>query len=240
MDSATAIYYADSHSVLLTAVGPVGTVTWTRAVGGSELVVGTGNSLRDYPPLQQPVTYFASDDATTEVTDPVTVTAKGAILNATDRLQAEQVVVVKQPPLEWEARSTSHKVLSRRDPVVIIRPPIYAAGTVVLLLTGREQRQRILDILDTGAPILLRGDRPAAMDDMTLLPTAWTDPLVSEALPAGQRLLEIQYQAVSDLPPAWAPDPDWSYSAVLAAHADYTAVLAAYDTYTNLTVGPLP
>jgi hypothetical protein len=240
MDSATATLAPDTYSVVLTAIAPVGPVSWARVVGGTETALGSGDTLRDHPPLNLEATYIATDSATTEVAGPVTVTATGAVLNATDRNQAEPVVVVKQPPLQWEARSTTHKVLSRRDPVVIIALPTYATGQLVLLLDGRDQRQRMLDLFDTGAPMLLRTDRPQAVDDMQFLPLSWADPLLSESLPGGRRLLEIEYQAVSDLPPAWAPDPMWSYDEVLAGHADYTALLAAYATYTDLTIGPLP
>ena len=240
MDSATAIVSPDTYSVTLTAIVPVGTVTWTRVVGGSQTALGVGDQLRDHPPLNLPATYIATDSATSEVAGPVTVTATGAILNATDRNQAEKVVVVKQPPLQWEARSTTHKVLSRRDPVVIIALPTYATGQLVLLLSGRDQRQKLLDMFDTGSPLLLRTDRPEAVDDMQLLPLSWSDPLLSEALPGGRRLLEVEYQAVSDLPPAWAPDPSWNYGEVVTGYADYAAVLAGHDTYRDLVVGPLP
>jgi len=43
MDAATARLDMDTYSVLLTAVNPSGTVTWTRAAGGSEAVIGSGD-----------------------------------------------------------------------------------------------------------------------------------------------------------------------------------------------------
>ena len=69
MDSIT-ITDTGSYRWRLEAVNPVGTVTWSRDVTGSETLLGTGPILVDAPPFNLPATYFASDDSGTTVAAP--------------------------------------------------------------------------------------------------------------------------------------------------------------------------
>lgn len=239
MDSITTLIDDEQRSVLLTAINPAGTVTWTRNTAGAPVVLGTGNSLRDFPPFGVTITYEASDDTSTEVAAPLELDdPPTAVLTAMLTGVSRDVTVVSQPPVQWEGRSVAHFVLSRPDPVVTIQPPQYARGTLVLYLPNLSQRAELRSLLSDGGTLRLR--RPArnseAVDDMTILVEELEEELVSDSAPAGARYLHLEYQSVSDI--TYQPvDPDWTYSALLVEQATYDDVFATYATYTALAAG---
>jgi hypothetical protein len=239
MDSITATPDSQQRSVLLTAVNAVGEVTWTRNTSGGPLVLGTGTSLRDYPPFGSSIIYEATDDATTEVADPLSLPDPDkAVLTNTLTGVSRDVIVVSQPPLQREGRSKAHFVLGRPDPVVTIAPPQYATGTLRLYCAALADRAALVDLLSDGGVLRLR--RPstsAAVDDATLLVEEYEESLVSDSAPAGARYLDIDVQAVAEI--TYNPvDPSWTYDALVVEQATYTSALAAYATYTALAAGP--
>jgi len=240
MDSITATPDSQQRSVLLTAINPVGEVTWTRNTSGGPLRLGTGTSLRDYPPFGASVIYEATDDATTEVAAPLTLPDPDtAVLTNTLTGVSRDVIVVSQPPLQREGRSKAHFVLGRPDPVVTIAPPQYATGTMRLYCPTLNDRVALIELLSDGGVLRLR--RPAicapAVDDATLLVEEYEEALVSDSAPAGARYLDLDVQAVAEI--TYNPvDPAWTYGALVVEQATYATALAAYPTYTALAAGP--
>jgi hypothetical protein len=223
--------------VTLTATAAVGQVSWNRDIGGAVEFIGTGETVVDRgAPLNVPMVYYASDDTGTVVADPVTVASDHPVLSSTMYGAAMQVTVIAQAR-DWDGNSVWHPVIDRRDGLVSIFEAGYPYGPLVLDAADSATRLQILGLLAKGDPLLLRSTCPGAVDDMTILPTRWRDPIKEDSDPAGPRRIEVTYQAVTDSPPAWTPAPDWTYEAVLQAHADYQELIDVYSTYDMLLAG---
>jgi hypothetical protein len=224
-------------SVQLVAAGNSGPVTWWRATGARVDEVGTGNPLVDNgPPLNLPLTYYATDSAGTVVADPVTVTSAVPLLSSTLYGGVQPVVILSQPPLTWEGRSVWHPVIDRPDPLVSVWPASYPSGTLTLRMADSGVRRALLGLLEAGDPLLLRSTCPDAVDDMVMLPLRWSDPLVSDSNPTGPRRLVVEYQAVTR-PTTWLPGPDRTYALVLDQHVTYQEVLDLHRDYQHLLTG---
>jgi hypothetical protein len=240
MDSITATPDSQNRSVLLTAINPVGDVTWTRNTSGGALVLGVGPSLRDYPPFGFSVIYEATDSATTEVADPLTLPDPDkAVLTNTLTGMSRDVVVVSQLPQQQEGRSKAHFVLGRPEPVVTIQAPQYPTGTLRLHAATFSDVVALRELRSDGGVLRLRrpSSHASAVDDMTLLVDKFDESLVSDSAPAGARYVDIEYQAVSEI--TYNPvDPTWTYDALVIERATYSDARAAYATYTALAAGP--
>ena len=229
MDSIT-ITDTGSYRWRLEAVNPVGTVTWDRDVTGTQTHLGTGNAVTDTPPFNLPVTYYATDDNGTTVAAPVTYTSTVPVLSSQTTDDAYPITVVSQDELVFEARSRTHEVIGRSDPLVTILPALYPSGDLVLWLATLAHRRDLLSMLATGSPLTLRSTHPERVQDMVLLPLEWTDRLVNDEAPGGPRTLTIRYQAVTDLP-GFGPPATRQYATWPVEAADYAALLALWPTY---------
>jgi hypothetical protein len=223
-------------SVRLTASGATGEVLWVRDEAGWQTIIGTGLDVVDrYAPLNTLLYYIAQDDTANVVGGPITISSDYPVLASSMYGTSRQVTVVAQQPNSWRARSVWHPVLDRADgPVVSIFEAEWREGTMVLGLADRDERRDLIGILMRGDPLILRATCPDRVDDLTILPLAWSDPYITDGrLDSGQRL-EVTYQSVTPEPPAYIPPPEWTYGDVLAAHATYSEVLATYATYSDL------
>lgn len=229
MDSIT-ITDTGSYRWRLEAVNPAGTVTWGRDVTGTQTTLGTGAAVTDAPPFNLPVTYYATDDNGTTVAAPVTYPSTVPVLSSLTTDDAYPVTVVSQTELQFEARSRTHEVIGRSDPLVTILPAVYPSGDLVLWLGSLAHRRDLLAMLATGSPLTLRSTLPERVQDMVLLPSDWSDRLANEDIPAGPRVLTIRYQAVTDLP-GFGPPATRQYATWPVEAVDYTALLALWPTY---------
>ena len=204
--------------------------------GGAVTEIGTGVDLIDrLVPLNLQMYYTAIDDVDSAVAGPITVASAKPVLSSTRSGAARQVVIVAQQPQSWSARSVWHPIIDRTDgPVVSIFPMEFRAGTMTLDLADRDERNDLLGMLRPGDPLILRSICPDRVDELTFLALEVSDPYVTDgAWSSGQRL-EIRYQSVATEPAAYAPPPEWSYQAALAAHTSYTEWLTTYATYDDL------
>ena len=237
MQTAAAVEVPGKYAVRLTATAPVGTVTWVRDVGGRQTLVGDGADIVDrLVPLNTPCTWVAVDDANTKVTEVLTVASGYPVLSSTMFGTAYQVTIIQQSPNEWRARSVFHPVIDRDGPVVSVFDAEWRNGTLTLDLPDRTIRSNLLLMFMRGDPLILRATCPDRVDDLTMLPTRWSDPWAPDGTFNRQRL-EIEYQAVTNEQPAWTPPPGWTYQEALNAHATYQEWLAVYPTYDDLLTG---
>lgn len=226
----------------LTASGAVGTIDWWRDEGGAaDVFLGNGASVLDRSvPLNIPVTYYATDDSTLAVAPPVTMAADYPILASTTRSAAMRVTVISFRPYSGEGRSVWHPILGRNDPYVTIHPALYPAGDLVLRCETNTDRTNVIALLSHGDPLLLRTTCPPRLDTMTFLMIRWSDPFPDDTRREGPTHLRVQYQRVTDVPPAWEPSPDWTYGALQSSGRTYQQTLDDFDTYQNLADGVVP
>jgi hypothetical protein len=229
----------EDWTVTLTTDLP-GPGAWYRAYAGDpDLYLGSTTTLVDrWVPLGVPVTWYWKNGTDIQQTAPKTVQADGPVLSSALSSGAMRVVVVSQPPLRWEARSVAHDILYRADPVVTVAPARYHAATLRLHLPDRAARDSLRALLARGEPLVLRSTCRDAVDDVTFLPTGWTEELVSQSKKSGPRWVDIEYQAVMDNPSGYAPLPSWSWAGLEAAYATWDDVEAAYATWALTEQGP--
>jgi len=227
-------------AVRLTATGYTGTVSWYRdTANSSDVYVGDGSTVLDRTvPLDEPVTYYATDDLTLQTAAPLTLPSGGLpVLSSTMNSTAYAVTVVSYRPYRGQGVSVWHPVIGRSDPLVSIFPALYPAGDLVLRVPDNDTRTNLILLLQPGDPLLLRSTCHDRLDTMTILMTSWEDPYVSAEAQGGPSYLRITYQRVTDVAPAWEPPPDRTYQTVLTDHATYQAVLTDYPTYQGLLDG---
>ena len=222
----------------LTATGYTGVVSWYRVAGGTDLHLGDGPTVLDRGcPLNEPVTYFATDDLALEVADPVEMPADLPVLAQTMNSAARPVHVQSYRPYRGEGRSVWHPVIGRSDPFVSIFPATYPQGELVLRAADNTERTELIRLMQPGDPLLIRTTCPERLDTFTFLMLGWEDPYTSDEAQGGPSLIRVQYQRVTEVGSAWTPSPDWTYQEVLGTHPTYQAVLDAYPTYQALLEG---
>lgn len=239
MATATATVLADWTVALSTDSVKPG--TWRRASFDSAdvLIAATNQAVDKWPPLNLELVYVWTDeDGSAEAS--AMVAASQPILSSTMGSGSRAVVVKDQAPLEFEARTVLHDVLYRADPVAAVLPARYPGGTLVLLVRSRTERVALLSLLSSGDPLVLRSTCPDAVDDLTLQPQRWSDPLLNDDVKRGPRLLTIEYQAVSSAPTSYAAPPAWSWDDVEAAYGSWEELEAAYASWHLLEQGPTP
>ena len=130
-------------TVRLEATDNSGTVTWYRTVRGQDQQLGTGLVHVDHlVPLNIGVVYYAQDQAGTEVAPELEVVSGEPHLTSTMHGDTHPVVVVSQPPMQWEARSVAHRILNDPEPRVAIAPASFPTGTMRLHLPDRSTFHR--------------------------------------------------------------------------------------------------
>jgi hypothetical protein len=250
--SITATVDADTLAVRLTITGGTPDYTVQAAPGGDRLpytVRSTYSPISGDPtgrvaldgdaPLNTPTQYVVTDkagqQAQTGVVEPVS--DHPVLADATDPSRAMAVVVVSQPPNEWEARSVWWDVLGQRAPFVSVAPMRLRSGELVLHVPDRSQRARLMNLLAVGNPMVLRSACPPAVDDVVLLPTVVRDELVMESNPAGARMFTITYQAVARELGPYTLDPGRTYASLPTESVDYAAVVGKFTDYAALLSG---
>lgn len=232
----TAVVEPSSYSVRLTATAYTGTVSWYR-VEARDVPLGDGPVIEDRgAPLNQPVTYYAVDDVSTVSTTPVTVTAEYPVLSSTMSNAALPVTVVRHRPKDFQGRSVWHPVIGRSDPFVSVFPMTYPSGVLVLLAATNQDRLDLIELMTPGYPLLIRSTCPDRLDGMTFTVTSARDPFQSDEMREGATYLELDYQQVTAVSPAWSP-PARTYQDVLDEDNTYADVLTHYGSYQDLLDG---
>ena len=225
------------YKVRLEATSATGTVSWVRRVRGQDKPVGDGVVVVDNtPPLNVDITYSATDDVSTEVAPAVQVQSDSPILSSPIYGDAYQVTVLRQDPLEWEARSVAIPILGRVEPLVSIAPVAPPTGTLVILMSDNGQRLQLLEMLSRGDPLQLRSTCVDVVDDVTFLPTSWSDPRLEQDNPRSLRTLEIEFTATSSAPTAYPPAPARTYADALAV-GTFADITATFESWFDLRNG---
>lgn len=224
-------------SVRLTATSYTGQVDWFR-VAGRDVPLGSGPVIEDRAaPLNQPVTYYATDDVSTVSSSPVTINATGPVLSSTMSNVAMLVTVVSFRPYAGEGRSVWHPVIGRSDPFVSVFPAMYPGGDLVIRAGTNDERVNLIQsLLQPGHPLLLRSTCLDRLDTMVFLMTSWSDPFAVDTMREGATHLTLSFQRVTEVTPAYVP-PARSYQNMLDENSTYQVVLDDYATYQGLLDG---
>jgi hypothetical protein len=237
----TAVPIASLYAVRLTASGQTGTVSWYRDTADeNDAHIGDGPALVDRGgPVSEPVAYYATNDLTLATAPTITVDSGGLpVLASTMYNVAYPVTVVSYRPYRGQGASVWHPVIGRSDPLVSIFPALYPAGMLRLRVETNDQRLDLVrNLLAKGDPLYLRPTCHDRLDEMTFLMLDWSDPYVGAESQGGPLYLDINYQRVTEVPPAWTPTPDRTYQTIIDQHATYQDVLDSYATYQDMLDG---
>lgn len=238
MLTATATIIEDLWMVRLAATGATGTVDWFRAAGSDRTSIGQGVELVDRnAPLNVPLTYWATDTGGgSDVLDPITLVADRPVLSSTMHATTYEVTVISQSPT-GRPRSVYHPVIEPALPVVSVLKAEAPAGDLVLDAPDMTVLRQLWAMLSAGDPLILRACCPDAVFDMTFIANADFRAELKGEQKAGPWRFVIPFQATTDAPPAWSPDPDRTYQDLLDEFPTYQAVLDTYPTYQALLDG---
>ena len=233
----TATVDESSYAVRLAATSTSGTVQWWRRYAGQDHPVGTGISQFDYPPLNVPVEYVATDDVETKVAPPVTVTADGPVLSVEGRLLAAPVTVLSYRPTDYNNPSRVWPVLGRGDPIVTVHPTLYPSGVLRLYAADYTAMINLLAMLPTGRPLLLRSTCEERVPSFTFNYQRATSGYMNDQSVDVPAYFDFEFQQVQASPGIAPPPPDRTYQTVADTYTDYTAVQAGYGNYLQLLEG---
>jgi hypothetical protein len=193
----------DAYAATLTVTGGTAPYMVTASPAGRDEypVRGTwadGVTVDGDVPLAVPTMWTVRDSVGDIVaSDTFTVAANGPVLSdATDPTAFVAVTVVSQPPNTWEAATRTWDVLGTSDAFVSQAPMKRRTGDLVLYVPPLE-RADLLDLLSTGAPLLLRSPDHDVVDDVFLAVSTVRDALANSDAQRGGRLITLTYTAVS-------------------------------------------
>jgi hypothetical protein len=205
--------------------------------GAWQYVLTTGTVVDGDVPLGVDVAYTARDAMNATGTDTAHVTSLVPLLSdATDAGHVLPVAVVSQPPNEWEARTKWWDVLGRRDPFVSQAPLRLRGGDLVLAVLTADRRA-MLDLLASGAPLLLRSPCADRVDDVFMAVERVREELALDTAPAGTRLFRLTYQAISSELGPYVADSGRTYASLLTDAADYGALRYTFLDYVHVRTG---
>jgi len=194
--------------VRLTVTGAVATDVTVERIGTDHIPVPVRNAdpgepiagtfeVYDYEaPLNTPVTYRVTDDATVVESSPVTVTSYVSWLKA-PHFPALNVKVqfLSHPQFSRVRPQGVHRVLNRADPVVVFGTLGTKEGTLELL-TGNSEAERAMEALVTSTGVVLLqvpnsrvGEKWLTIGDVTDVP--FTQLLREETVKWSLQVIEV-------------------------------------------------
>lgn len=193
----------DDYAATLTVTGGTAPYTAVASPAGRDEypVRGTwagGVTIDGDVPFGVPTQWTVRDSVGASVSSTVlTLDAAGPVLSdATDPTAYALVLVVSQPPNVWEAATRTWDILGTSDAFVSQAPMKRRTGDLVLYVTPAE-RPDLLDLLSTGAPLLLRSPDHTVVDDLFLAVGSVRDELANPDAPRGGRRITLSYKQVS-------------------------------------------
>ena len=233
----TATVDATAYAVRLAATNSTGTVTWVRRYAGQDTPVGTGEQQFDYPPLNVPVEYAATDQLETDVTTAVTVAATDPILSVEGRLLAVPVTVLSYRPVDYVNPSRVWPVLGRQDPLVTVHPTLYPSGTMRLHAGTYTRMLDVLAMLPTGQPLLLRSTCEERVPTFTFNYQRATNGYLRDSAVDVPAYIDFEFQQVQASPGIAPPPPDRTYQTWVDDHLTYDDVRTMYAVYLGALEG---
>lgn len=215
----------------LVRTDPDGTSTLVR--GGQDL---TGDIIVwDYEcPFGVEVTY-SLDDATASGSLNVT---SAWLSHPTDASLSCACNVIDDDGWQWTAPGTAFDVIGSQWPVVVHSTRSVHTGTLRLWTTW-QARSQLVDLVQSGSPILLRVPPGTFVEDTWLWPMTVRRTKQSPYDPAWVEW-QLDYQRCGRPSVTVTQDPSNSWAAVLLTHATWAALTASHTTWVDLLLDAHP
>jgi hypothetical protein len=233
--------------VTVDVTGLTGTIVVSRQTPGGAAVpvrnmdpVGSGvTSVDDREcPFGVPVTYTATYATSS------TTTASTQLNSTAARLEhpglsalGKWVQVVSDSPPAWESPTVVHKIIGRTDPLVTAQTLTARAGTMRLWCDTQAEVNEIVQLFQSGVPVLLRVPANGLLRDGWLAGLTITDAHEEQSLPG--RMVDVAYQVVGRPTGAAAGTQGWSWQGLTAANGTWASLRNAYATWTLAAAGPV-
>ena len=188
-------------------------------------------------PFGVPVTYTATYATSS------TATASTQLDSTAARLEhpglstlGKWVQVISDTPPEWESPSVVHKIIGRADPIITAQTLTARSGTLRLWCDTQAEVNEVIQLFQSGLPVLLRTPQPTLLRDGWLAASRISD--AHTAADRQQRALEVQYQIAARPTGAAQGTQGWSWSALTAANGTWGSLKTAYSTWSLAAAGP--
>ena len=231
---------AGATSLALWRVGPSGVVAYVRgwksgqASGGSMLIV------RDYEAaLDVPLSYYASASnaegtGATSAVKTIQIPSNGDdwLCDLSRPANSRPVVVEALELLQHEAPHGVHRVLTRRDPVVVSDVAWTWTSELRFVTLTDEDREGAHSALGNGVPVLLKSPPERGVGNAYLSVPTWSEGRISRIATAVERRFVCAVVQVQRPDPAlYVPTPPMSYAELKAKFATYATLKAQRSTY---------
>jgi hypothetical protein len=232
--------------VTVDVTGLTGTIVVSRQTPGGPATpvrnmepVGAGvTAVNDREcPFGVPVTYTATYATSS------TATANTQLNSPAARLEhpglsalGKWVEVVSDSPPAWESPTVIHKVIGRTDPLVTAQTITARAGTLRLWCDTQAEVNEVIQLFQSGLPVLLRVPANGLLRDGWLAGTSISDAFENQALPG--RMVDVAYQVAGRPTGAATGTQGWSWQGLTAGNATWATLRNAYTTWALAAAGP--
>jgi hypothetical protein len=228
-------------TVTIIRVGPSGTPATVRSYSIAPAAAGI-QTARDFEaPIGVPITYtLTSHDSAGELVDTLTttITVPGEDcdmwVNDLARINNTMRVIVESlPELEFPVPTSTHEIITRRDPIITSDVAHTPAFELSFLTETLDQRDRAKSLLGNGVPVLLRTPPVDGVGNLYFSVLAYKEQrIVAAGAVSDRRFVVSGRQVQRPDPNLYAPIGVSSYQHVRDTFADYQELLddrASYD-----------
>lgn len=234
--------------VTVDVTGLTGTIVVTRQTPGGAAVpvrnmdpVGAGvTSVNDREcPFGVPVTYtatYATSSTTTVATQLDSTAAR--LEHPGQAALGKWVQVLDDTPPSWESPSAVHDVINRADPIVTAQTMRSRSGTLRLWCDNQAEVNEILQVFQSGLPVLLRTPQPALLRDGWLAPLRVTDAHTTATREG--RPVEVEYRMATRPVGASIGTAGWRWTDAVTSYGTWAVHRSSFATWALAAAGPTP
>ena len=231
---------AGATSLALWRVGPSGVSAFVRGWKSGQTTGGATLIVRDYEAaLDVPLNYYASASnaegtGPTSAVHSITIPSNGEdwLCDLTRPANSRPVVVESLDLLQHEAPHGVHRVLARRDPVVVSDVAWTWTSELRFVTLTDEDHEGAHSALGNGVPILLKSPPERGVGNAYLSVPQWSEGRISRiAMNPERRFVCSVVQVQRPDPGLYVPTPPMSYAELKAKFATYATLKAQRATY---------
>jgi hypothetical protein len=232
--------------VTVDVTGLTGTIVVTRQTPGGAAVpvrnmepVGAGvTAVNDREcPFGVPVTYTATYGTSSTATAATQLDATQARLEHPGQSAlGKWVRIIADTPPVWESPSVVHNIINRPDPLVTAQTLRARSGTLRLWCATQAEANEVLQLFQSGYPVLVRTPQPRLLRDGWLAPVRITD--AHERADLEPRIIEVEYQVVGRPIGDSVGQAVWRWQDQTTEYGTWAILRNAYPTWSLAVAGP--